>query len=104
MDYFENDSQLRDILITGGDSLMSADKSLANILDAIFNMANNKREANKLRPDGEKYAEIIRVRLGSRLPVYLPQRINESLISILRDFKVRATEIGIKQFVIQKVI
>ena len=101
MDYFENDSQLRDILITGGDSLMSADKSLANILDAIFNMANNKREANKLRPDGEKYAEIIRVRLGSRLPVYLPQRINESLISILRDFKVRATEIGIKQFVIQ---
>jgi lysine 2,3-aminomutase len=101
MDYFENDSQLRDILITGGDALMSADKSLANILDAIYNMANHKREANKLRSEGEKYAEIIRVRLGSRLPVYLPQRINESLISILRDFKVRASEIGIKQFVIQ---
>ncbi|MEJ2103571.1 MAG: hypothetical protein P8X47_03215 [Ignavibacteriaceae bacterium] len=33
MEYFENDSQLRDILITGGDALMSSDKSLENILD-----------------------------------------------------------------------
>jgi lysine 2,3-aminomutase len=64
-------------------------------------MANNKREANKLRSEGEKYAEILRVRLGSRLPVYLPQRINESLINILHEFKIRASEIGINQFVIQ---
>lgn len=101
MDYFENDSQLRDILITGGDALMSGDKSLKKILDAIYDMALRKKEANKNRPEGEKYAELLRVRLGSRLPVYLPQRITPELQEILADFKKRASEIGIKQFIIQ---
>ncbi len=101
MDYFENDSQLRDILITGGDALMSTDKSLKKILDAIYDMALRKIEANKNRPEGQKYAEFIRVRLGSRLPVYLPQRITHALQEILADFKKKASEIGIKQFIIQ---
>ena len=35
MEYFENDTQLRDILITGGDALMSSDASLKKMLDAI---------------------------------------------------------------------
>ncbi len=101
MDYFENDSQLRDILITGGDALMSTDKSLKNILDAIYEMALRKIEANKSRPEGQKYAEFLRVRLGSRLPVYLPQRITPELQEILADFKKKASSIGIKQFLIQ---
>ncbi|MFW5768039.1 MAG: KamA family protein, partial [Bacteroidota bacterium] len=99
--YFEEDTQLRDILITGGDALMSSNKSLKQIFDAIYDMAVRKREANKKRPEGEKYAEIQRVRLGTRLPVYLPQRIDQELIEILRDFKKRASKIGIRQFVIQ---
>ncbi len=73
--YFEEDAQLRDILITGGDALMSSDASLRQILDAVLAMAKRKRAANEARPDGAKYAEILRVRLGTRLPVYLPQRI-----------------------------
>ncbi|MBT4728490.1 MAG: KamA family protein, partial [Bacteroidetes bacterium] len=97
MAYFENDSQLRDILITGGDALMSSDKSLKSLLDEIYNMAIRKTKANKKRNDGEKYAEIQRVRLGSRLPVYLPQRITSELTSILKEFKTKATKIGIKQ-------
>jgi len=101
MAYFENDSQLRDILITGGDALMSSNKSLKNIFDEIIAMAERKRNANMKRKEGEKYAEIVRVRLGTRLPVYLPQRINDELINILRDFKAKASEIGIKQLVIQ---
>jgi len=56
LDYFENDSQLRDILITGGDALMSSDKSLAKILNGIYEMALNKVEKNKKRSDDEKYA------------------------------------------------
>jgi len=99
--YFEDDSQLRDILITGGDALMSSDKSLANILDKVYEMAMRKVEANKSRPEGEKYAEMLRVRLGTRLPVYLPQRITPELVELLRVFKEKATEIGIKQFIIQ---
>jgi len=101
MSYFENDTQLRDILITGGDALMSTDKSLHRILNAVYDMALRKKEANKEKPEGEKYAEILRVRLGTRLPVYLPQRITPSLVEVLTEFRMKAIEIGIKQFVIQ---
>jgi lysine 2,3-aminomutase len=101
MTYFENDSQLRDILITGGDALMSSDSSLEKILDAVYRMALRKRNTNKKRKDGEKYAEIIRVRLGTRLPVYIPMRITPELVKILHEFKRKAVKAGIRQFVIQ---
>ncbi len=101
LDYFENDSQLRDILITGGDAFMSSERSMKNILDAVYEMAYRKKEANKKRKEGEKYAEIVRVRLGTRLPIYLPQRITESFTAILKEFKQKASKIGVKQFVVQ---
>ncbi|MGD9202729.1 MAG: KamA family protein, partial [Chitinispirillia bacterium] len=101
MDYFVNDSQIRDVLITGGDALMSSDESLKNILENVFDMALSKKERNEQRKNGEKYAEIIRVRLGTRLLAYLPQRITPKLIKILTDFKFNAQKIGIKQFIIQ---
>ncbi len=101
MQYWEEDSMLRDILITGGDALMSSDKSLEKILQAVYEMACRKKEKNASLADGEKHAEILRVRLGTRLPVYLPQRITENLTRILADFKARAAKVGIKQFVVQ---
>jgi lysine 2,3-aminomutase len=101
MDYFKNDAQLRDILITGGDALMSSDRSLEHILDAVHQMAVAKREENRSRPDGEKFAEIMRVRLGTRLPVYLPQRITRELTSILEAFRKKAMNAGIRQFIVQ---
>jgi lysine 2,3-aminomutase len=99
--YYEQDAQLRDILITGGDSFMSANKTLKEILDEVYQMAKRKKEANVNRPEGKKYAELLRVRLGTRLPVYIPQRITSDLIQILADFKKKAHEIGVRQFVIQ---
>ena len=101
MEYFENDTQLRDILITGGDALMSQNKTLRNILKAVYKMAVRKRNANLHRAEGEKYAELQRVRLGSRLPVYLPMRINDELLEILREFKEKASAVGVSQFLIQ---
>ncbi len=101
MDYFEKDAQLRDILITGGDGLMSSDKSMKLLLDEICEMALRKVERNRSLPDGEKLAELIRIRIGSRLPVYLPQRISLNLIKILKEFKEKASAVGIKQFLIQ---
>jgi lysine 2,3-aminomutase len=101
MDYFREDAQLRDILITGGDALMSSNSSLEKILEAVLEMARGKREDNRARPEGEKYAEMVRVRLGSRLPVYLPQRIDDELATILRQFKERAWKAGVRQFIIQ---
>ena len=101
MDYFETDSKLRDILITGGDALMSSNKALDKIFDAVIKMALRKREANKSRKEGEKYYEIQRVRLGSRLLAYLPMRIGPDLIALLKKFRKKGMEAGIKQFVIQ---
>jgi len=101
LQYWENDTQLKDILITGGDAFMNTDTSLKQILDEVYEMALRKMNANDYRPKKQKYAEIVRVRLGTRLPVYLPQRITPDFTQILSDFKEKASKIGIKQFVIQ---
>ena len=101
MMYYEHDSQLRDILITGGDALMSQNQTLEKILDAVFRMAVRKRELNKRRGKGKKYAEIQRVRLGSRLLAYLPNRVNDGLIEVLKRFREKAEQVGIQQFFIQ---
>lgn len=101
MRYFEEDSQLRDILITGGDALMSQNATLRKILDAVYKMALHKRKANENRKDGEKYAEMQRVRLGSRLLAYLPLRITSEVTDILKEFKEKASAVGIQQFIIQ---
>ncbi len=99
--YWESDTQLRDILITGGDAFMNSDESLKMIVDEVYNMALRKKNANLYRPQGKKFAEVIRVRLGTRLPVYLPQRITPKLVNLLKAFKTKASEIGIRQFVVQ---
>lgn len=101
MNYFEEDAQLRDILITGGDAFMSQNTTLRKILEAVYKMAVRKRKANEKREEGEKYAELQRVRLGSRLPAYLPMRINAELVEILREFKEKASRVGLSQFYIQ---
>lgn len=101
MKYFEEDAQLRDILVTGGDAFMSSDQTIKQILDEILEMAKRKKENNKPLAEGEKKAEIVRVRFGTRLPVYLPQRVTLSLAKILTEFREKATEIGIRQFIIQ---
>ncbi len=101
LSYFKDDAQLRDILLTGGDAFMSSDNSLRNILDEIYRMALRKRDENVLRDNYKKYAEMVRVRIGTRLPAYLPQRITPELVKILSDFKKKASNAGIKQFVIQ---
>ena len=101
MTYFEEDTQIRDILITGGDALMSRNATLHHIFDAIYKMALQKKHANDSRPDGEKYAEIQRIRLGTRLLAYLPMRIDDELVSILKEFRDKALKIGIQQFIVQ---
>ncbi len=101
MKYFEEDSQLRDILITGGDAFMSSNRTIENILNEILKMAIRKKKANEKRAENEKYAEIVRIRFGTRLLAYLPQRINDELIKILREFRQKAQEAGIQQFIIQ---
>ncbi len=101
MIYFRTDEFLEDILITGGDALMSSVSSLKHILDAVLKMARDKKSDNELRPADQKLAEFRRVRLGTKLPVYLPQRITNELVSVLSNFRLEARTAGINQCIIQ---
>ncbi|MDR2388815.1 MAG: KamA family protein [Tannerellaceae bacterium] len=101
MCYFEDDAQLRDILITGGDALMSRNETLRKILEAVYRMALRKKKANEKRPPNARYAELQRVRLGTRLPVYLPMRITGELVDLLKEFKEKAAGAGISQCFVQ---
>ncbi len=101
MDYFRNDPYLWDILITGGDAFMSSVKSLQTILAAVLSMAKAKLEDNENRSDEEQYAPMRRVRLGTKIPVYLPQRVTDELVQVLADFKREAAQVGIDQCVVQ---
>lgn len=101
MVYFRTDEFLEDILITGGDALMSSVSSLKKILDAVLKMARDKKSDNNMRPEEQKLAEFKRVRLGTKLPVYLPQRVTKELVDVLSRFRMDANEIGINQCIIQ---
>ncbi len=101
MRWFERDESIRDILITGGDGLMSQNATLRNILESVLRMAIRKRRANGMLPEERKRATIDRVRIGTRLPAYLPMKIDDELVEILSDFRRRGQQAGISQFFIQ---
>ena len=65
MDYFKNDSQLRDILITGGDALMSSDKSLRQFRTRQFRTQVDQRRSSGPGSSGPR---LIIVRPSSYLP------------------------------------
>lgn len=67
--YIKKHPEIRDVLITGGDPLTLPDSTINNILDMI-------RSINTV--------EIIRI--GTRTPVTMPQRITNDLIHILKKY------------------
>lgn len=69
IDYIRQHREVRDVLISGGDPLTLSDNSLEYILRQL-------REID--------HVEIIR--LGSRMPVVLPQRITDSLVNMLKKY------------------
>lgn len=69
IDYIARTPQVRDVLLSGGDPLVLPPKILEDIL-------------RRLR--AIEHVEIIRI--GSRVPVFLPQRITPELVAMLRQF------------------
>ncbi len=69
IDYIARTPQVRDVLLSGGDPLVLPPKVLEDIL-------------RRLR--AIEHVEIIR--LGSRVPVFMPQRITPELVAMLRQF------------------
>ncbi len=68
--YLEQHSEIREILLTGGDALMMNTHHLDGIL----------RELRRVRPD-------IVFRVASRLPVVLPQRFEPQLLQVLSQYQ-----------------
>lgn len=67
LQYIKNNSEIRDVLITGGDALMLSDRTLDWLLGEL---------------DAISHVEIKRI--GTRTPVTLPQRISANLCAVLK--------------------
>jgi lysine 2,3-aminomutase len=69
INYIEQTKQVRDVLLSGGDSLLVSDERLEYILQRLRAI---------------KHVEIIRI--GTRAPVVLPQRITDKLCIMLKKY------------------
>jgi len=67
--YLQNHPEIREVILSGGDPLILSDQRLGWILENL---------------QAIEHVKIIRV--GTRAPVTLPQRITESLIALLKNF------------------
>ncbi len=68
-DYLTKHSEIRDVLVTGGDPLTLSDKQLFSMLERLRQIPS---------------IEIIRI--GTRMPVVIPQRVTLGLAKIVRRF------------------
>ena len=69
IDYIAQTPAVRDVLLSGGDPLVLAPRVLENLL-------------RRLR--AIPHVEVIRI--GTRVPVFLPQRVDEELVNVLRRY------------------
>ncbi|PKO14206.1 MAG: lysine 2,3-aminomutase [Chloroflexi bacterium HGW-Chloroflexi-10] len=69
LDYLRRTPQVRDVLLSGGDPLTLAPKMLEYLLSALRDIP---------------HIEIIRI--GSRVPVFMPQRVTDELCDVLQKF------------------
>ena len=68
-EYLENTPQVRDVLLSGGDPLLLSDNRLDKILSRLRSI---------------KHIQFVRI--GSRIPIFLPQRITPELCEILHKY------------------
>ena len=67
--YLEDHTEVRDVLLSGGDPLLFSDSKLEKILKRLRSI---------------EHIEFIRI--GSRIPIFLPQRITPELCSMLQKY------------------
>ena len=66
VEYISKNKSIRDVLISGGDPLILSDNKLKSLLQRLANI---------------EHVEFVRI--GTRIPVFLPQRITDSLLDAL---------------------
>ena len=69
IEYIRSDKRIRDVLLTGGDPLMYSDRRLRSLISSI-----------------RQIPHVGVIRLGTRFPVLLPQRITEEFCDLLAEF------------------
>lgn len=69
IDYIARTPEVRDVLLSGGDALLISDKLLKNIIQKLRQIP---------------HVEIIRI--GTRVPVVMPQRITDDLVNMLKKY------------------
>ncbi|MCU0787203.1 MAG: KamA family radical SAM protein, partial [Verrucomicrobia bacterium] len=69
IDYIRRTPAVRDVLLSGGDPLLLSDEKLENLLSRLRAIP---------------HVEFLRI--GSRIPIFLPQRITPELCDMLRQF------------------
>lgn len=67
--YIRNNPAIRDVLLSGGDPLLFSDEKLDTLLAALRSIP---------------HVEFIRI--GTRIPIFLPQRITPSLCNVLKKY------------------
>jgi len=74
LDYVRNDTSISEVILSGGDPLMIKDGALAELIAAI-----------------DAIPHVRRLRIHSRLPVVIPQRITEELAHLLQQSRLNCT-------------
>jgi len=69
IEYIRRTPAVRDVLLSGGDALLLSDSKLRQLLTELRSIPH-----------------VEFVRIGSRIPIFLPQRITPELCSMLREF------------------
>ncbi len=69
IEYLKNTHQVRDVLLSGGDPLLLSDRKLESILSRLHEIPH-----------------IQYIRIGSRIPIFLPQRITPALCDMLKKY------------------
>ncbi len=72
--YISEHKEISEVIFSGGDPLMASDKHLAWLVEKI-----------------EAIAHVKRLRIHTRLPVVIPNRITEDLVSTLKSSRLKST-------------
>jgi len=72
--YISKHDEINEVIFSGGDPLMASDEHLAWLINQL-----------------EQIPHLKRLRIHSRLPVVIPQRINHSFVAMLKNSRLKAT-------------
>lgn len=71
--YIEEHEEIRDVLLSGGDPLMLDDMILEKIIKSVYEIMRTRKNSI--------------IRIGTRIPCVLPQRITPELCSMLKKYQ-----------------